>query len=256
MGGSWATRHLTADGLERTFAVNHLAAFLLTGLVLDRLKGSAPARIVTVSSNAQAAGRLNFDDLQGERSYSGQRAYSQSKLANVVFTYELARRLEGTGVTATALHPCLGFSTPRASWCTGHSPTPASSRSGSGRRCSVPRDSIEIDARPGGHLRFVMTAPDVRSPVDATFTDVVENELLAGEMEAAGVPGVAGPLRVHLRLEFHDEGNGKTRLELRQGPFATGQPGADTRSGWESSFTKLDTLLRASLAPDLGTRRP
>jgi len=87
-------------------------------------------------------------------------------------------------------------------------------------------------------------------------TDVVENELLAGEMEAAGVPGVAGPLRVHLRLEFHDEGNGKTRLELRQGPFATGQLGADTRSGWESSFTKLDTLLRASLAPDLGTRRP
>jgi uncharacterized protein YndB with AHSA1/START domain len=118
--------------------------------------------------------------------------------------------------------------------------------------CSVPRDSIEIDARPGGHLRFVMTAPDVRSPVDATFTDVVENELLAGEMEAAGVPGVAGPLRVHLRLEFHDEGNGKTRLELRQGPFATGQLGADTRSGWEGSFTKLDTLLRASLAPDPG----
>ena len=115
VGGFWATRHLTADGLERTFAVNHLAAFLLTGLVLDRLKGSAPARIVTVSSNAQAAGRLNFDDLQGERSYSGQRAYSQSKLANVVFTYELARRLEGTGVTATALHPGLGFSTPRAS---------------------------------------------------------------------------------------------------------------------------------------------
>ena len=82
MGGLWATRHLTADGLEHTFAVNHLAAFLLTGLVLDRLKGSAPARIVTVSSNAQAAGRLNFDDPQGERSYSGQRAYSQSKLTS------------------------------------------------------------------------------------------------------------------------------------------------------------------------------
>ena len=81
VGGFWATKHLTADGLERTFAVNHLAACLLTGLVLDRLKGSAPARIVTVSSNAQAAGRLNVDDLQGERSYSGQRAYSQSKLA-------------------------------------------------------------------------------------------------------------------------------------------------------------------------------
>jgi uncharacterized protein YndB with AHSA1/START domain len=109
--------------------------------------------------------------------------------------------------------------------------------------CSVPFDSIEIDARVGGHLRFLMTGPDVRSPVDATFTKVVENELLAGEMEAAGVPGVAGPLRVHLRLEFHDEGNGKTRLELRQGPFADGQLGADTRSGWESSFTKLDALL-------------
>jgi NAD(P)-dependent dehydrogenase (short-subunit alcohol dehydrogenase family) len=73
VGGFWTTRHLTADGLERTLAVNHLAAFLLTDLVLDRLKCSAPARIVTVSSNAQAAARLNFDDLQGERSYSEQR---------------------------------------------------------------------------------------------------------------------------------------------------------------------------------------
>ena len=109
--------------------------------------------------------------------------------------------------------------------------------------CRVPRDSIEIDARPGGHLRFVMTAPDVRTPVDATFTEVVENQLLAAEMEAAGVPGVIGSLRVHLRLEFHHEGDGKTRLELRQGPFADGQLGADTRSGWESSFTKLDALL-------------
>ena len=109
--------------------------------------------------------------------------------------------------------------------------------------CWVPRESIEVDARVGGRLRFVMTAPDVRSPVDATFTEVAENELLAAEMEATGVPGVAGPMRVHLRLEFHDEGNGKTRLELRQGPFAAGQLGADTRSGWESSFTKLDALL-------------
>jgi uncharacterized protein YndB with AHSA1/START domain len=109
--------------------------------------------------------------------------------------------------------------------------------------CSVPRDSIEIDARPRGHLRFVMTGPGVRSPVDVVFTEVVENELLAGEMEAVGVPGVPGPLRAHLRLEFRDEGNGKTRLELRQGPFADGRLGADTRSGWESSFTKLDALL-------------
>ncbi len=104
-GGYWDTRHVTADGLERTFAVNHLAPFLLTGLLLERLKQSAPARVVTVSSNVQARGRIDFDDLQGERSYSGARAYSQSKLANVLFTYELARRLAGTSVTANALHP-------------------------------------------------------------------------------------------------------------------------------------------------------
>jgi retinol dehydrogenase-14 len=105
VGGFWGTRRVTVDGLEHTFAVNHLAPFLLTELLLDRLKGSAPARIVTVSSGAQAMGRMNFDDLQGERGYSGQQAYNQSKLANVMFTYELARRLEGTGVTATVLHP-------------------------------------------------------------------------------------------------------------------------------------------------------
>jgi len=105
VGGAWAHRHTTVDGLEHTFAVNHLAPFLLTNLLLDRLKASAPARVVTVSSGAQAMARMNFDDLQGERDYSGQRAYNQSKLANVMFTYELARRLEGTGVTATVLHP-------------------------------------------------------------------------------------------------------------------------------------------------------
>jgi len=104
-GGCWKTRRVTADGLERTFALNHLAPFLLTDLLLDRLRHSAPARVVTVASNAQAMGRIDFDDLQGERSYSGARAYNQSKLANVLFTYELARRLAGTGVTANALHP-------------------------------------------------------------------------------------------------------------------------------------------------------
>lgn len=105
VGGYWAHRHITADGLERTLALNHLAPFLLTNLLLDRLVASAPARVITVSSGAQAMGRIDFDDLQGERRYSGQRAYNQSKLANVMFTYELARRLAGTGVTATALHP-------------------------------------------------------------------------------------------------------------------------------------------------------
>lgn len=105
VGGFWATRHVTADGLERTFALNHLAPFLLTDLLLDGLKASAPARVVTVSSGAQSLGTIDFDDLQGERKYSGQTAYNQSKLASVMFTYELARRLAGTGVTATALHP-------------------------------------------------------------------------------------------------------------------------------------------------------
>jgi retinol dehydrogenase 14 len=105
VGGFWARRHVTADGLEHTFALNHLAPFLLTNLLLERLVASAPARIVTVSSAAHSIGKLDFDDLMGERNYSGQRAYNQSKLGNVMFTYELARRLAGTGVTSTALHP-------------------------------------------------------------------------------------------------------------------------------------------------------
>ena len=105
VGGYWSTRHVTADGLERTFAVNHLAPFLLTDLLLERLQASAPARVVTVSSNAHAAGRIDFDDLQSERSYSGNRAYSQSKLANVLFTYQLASRMGRSAVTANALHP-------------------------------------------------------------------------------------------------------------------------------------------------------
>jgi len=105
VGGFWAHRHSTADGLERTFALNHLAPFLLTNLLLDRLKASAPARVITVSSGAQSMGRIEFDDLQGARSYSGQRAYNQSKLANVMFTNELARRLHGTRVMANSLHP-------------------------------------------------------------------------------------------------------------------------------------------------------
>jgi NAD(P)-dependent dehydrogenase (short-subunit alcohol dehydrogenase family) len=105
VGGYWNTRHITADGLERTFAINHLAPFLLTNLLLERLTGSVPARVVTVSSNAQSLGRVAFDDLQGEQNYSGARAYKQSKLANLLFNYELARRLPASAVTANALHP-------------------------------------------------------------------------------------------------------------------------------------------------------
>jgi NAD(P)-dependent dehydrogenase (short-subunit alcohol dehydrogenase family) len=104
-GGMWLKRERTADGIERTFAVNHLAYFLLTNLLLDVLKASAPAHVVSVSSAAHKRATLDFDNLQGERSYRGWRQYCRSKLMNLLFSYELARRLEGTGVTANALHP-------------------------------------------------------------------------------------------------------------------------------------------------------
>jgi retinol dehydrogenase 14 len=107
VGGYWNTRHVTADGLERTFALNHLAPFLLTNLLLDRLSQNRPARVVTVASQAHTQGRIDFDDLQEAQSYSGARAYNQSKLANILFTYELARRLGATSVTANAVHPGL-----------------------------------------------------------------------------------------------------------------------------------------------------
>ena len=97
----------TVDGYEATFAINHLGPFLLTNLLLDRLRASSPARIVNVASNAHAGARhgLPFDDLQSTRRYRGMRVYGQSKLANILFTLELARRLAGTGVTANSLHP-------------------------------------------------------------------------------------------------------------------------------------------------------
>jgi retinol dehydrogenase-14 len=105
VGGFWAHRHVTEDGLELTFALNHLAPFLLTRLLVDRMVAQGRARIVTVTSSAEALGRIDFDDLQATERYAGQRAYNQSKLANVLFTYELARRLHGTQVTANAVHP-------------------------------------------------------------------------------------------------------------------------------------------------------
>jgi NAD(P)-dependent dehydrogenase (short-subunit alcohol dehydrogenase family) len=105
VGGYWDTRRVTADGFEHTFALNHLAPFLLTNLLARRLEESSPARVVTVASRAHTTGRIDFDDLQAERSYSGSRAYSQSKLANILFTHELAGRFAGSRVTANAVHP-------------------------------------------------------------------------------------------------------------------------------------------------------
>jgi NAD(P)-dependent dehydrogenase (short-subunit alcohol dehydrogenase family) len=103
-GAMFARRELTADGIERTFAVNHLAPFLLTTLVLDLVHAAPAGRIVTVASESHS-GTLDFANLQGERQYNFFEAYNRSKLANILFTYELARRLDGTGVTANCLSP-------------------------------------------------------------------------------------------------------------------------------------------------------
>ena len=112
-GAVFMKRQLSVDGIEMTFALNHLAGFLLTDLLLDTIKASAPARIINVSSDAHASGKIEFDNLQGERTYSP-RVYENSKLANILFTIELARRLDGTGVTVNTLHPgfvATGFGT-------------------------------------------------------------------------------------------------------------------------------------------------
>jgi NAD(P)-dependent dehydrogenase (short-subunit alcohol dehydrogenase family) len=106
-GGTFKTRQLSVDGIEMTLALNHLAYFLLTNLLLNTIRASAPARIINVSSGAHSSGKIDFDNLQGERSYSSFGPYANSKLANILFTAELARRFEGTGVTANALHPGL-----------------------------------------------------------------------------------------------------------------------------------------------------
>jgi retinol dehydrogenase 12 len=104
-GALFTSYRESADGIEMTFALNHLAYFLLTNLLLDTLIASAPARIVTVSSNAHEGSTIPFDDLGQRKGYDGWTAYGASKLANILFTYELARRLDGTGVTVNAVHP-------------------------------------------------------------------------------------------------------------------------------------------------------
>jgi len=114
---------------------------------------------------------------------------------------------------------------------------------------SVPCETVQIDARPGGFQRFVLVSdedPAHRSPVDVTFSEVVENELLVGHEDVEGTPGTGRTTRLRLRLEFYDEANGKARLELRQGPF-TEERGSEAKTGWESSFGRLDSLLRRSL---------
>jgi NAD(P)-dependent dehydrogenase (short-subunit alcohol dehydrogenase family) len=104
-GAMFAARRVTEDGLERTFAVNHMAYFVLTNRLEERLAAAAPSRIVNTASDAHRGNTLDFDDLQSERRYRGLTAYGRSKLANILFTRELARRLAGSGVSANCLHP-------------------------------------------------------------------------------------------------------------------------------------------------------
>lgn len=110
-----ADKQRTEDGLELTIASNHVGHFLLTNLLLDLLKRSAPARVVTVASEAHRYGKIDFDDLNGDENWSGFTAYGQSKLANILFARELAKRLQNTGVTSNAVHPGIV----RSNWARG-----------------------------------------------------------------------------------------------------------------------------------------
>jgi retinol dehydrogenase-12 len=118
-GALFGRRQLTAEGLERTFALNHMAYFTLTTALLDLLRASAPARVISVSSEASRGGRIDFGDLQMERRYLGIRQYCNTKLMNLLFALELSRRLQGSGVTSNALHPgaiASGFAMRDAGW--------------------------------------------------------------------------------------------------------------------------------------------
>jgi len=104
-GAVFLAHKTSVDGLEMTFATNHMAYFVVTNILLDRLKATPGARIVSTASDAHRSGRLDFDDLQSEKSYGSFRVYGTSKLCNILFTREVARRLDGSGVTANCLHP-------------------------------------------------------------------------------------------------------------------------------------------------------
>ncbi len=118
-GAYYTTHQLSVDGIEMTWALNHMAPFLLTTQLLDLLRASAPARIITVASAAHQGATIDFDDLEGKKRFSGWKAYGQSKLANIMFTYELANRLLESDVTANCLHPgfvATGFAQNNAGW--------------------------------------------------------------------------------------------------------------------------------------------
>ena len=184
-------RVTTADGLETTFAVNHLAHFLLTNLLLDVLKASAPSRIVNVASGEQRNGTIDFDDLQGEKEYKTAKAYGQSKLANVLFTYELARRLEGTGVSANCLHPGAGVRTNLGSGVSGvfgftvRALTPLMKSPEKGAETSIYlASSPEVEGLSGGY--FVKKA-EARSS-DASYDERLARRLWEASADLTNVP--------------------------------------------------------------------
>jgi retinol dehydrogenase 12 len=163
-GATFRKRQLTTEGIELTLAVNHLAPFLLTNLLLDMLRASAPSRIVNVASIAHLRGDLDFADLEMRRGYRPFRAYARSKLANLLFTYELARRLEGTGVTVNAVHPGLVR-------------TKLGSRNGvlrsvGWRLLHLRHHSVSVDPERGADaIVFVASSPDVASRSGGYFSE-------------------------------------------------------------------------------------
>jgi NAD(P)-dependent dehydrogenase (short-subunit alcohol dehydrogenase family) len=192
-------RRLTEDGIESTFAVNHLAGFLLTELLLDRIRASAPARIVTTSSVAHFSATMDFDDLGFERGYQIMRAYGRSKLANVLHTRHLARRLQGTGVTANCLHPGAVASNiwSGAPWfarpvlAVGKKLFMVSSATG-GERIAYLATSPDVEGRTGGYyVRNKLEEPAELARDDAVGERLVEvsRELVGlGATDSGGAP--------------------------------------------------------------------
>jgi len=195
-GALHATRKLTVDGLEMNLAVNHLAPFLLTNLLLPKLKASAPSRVVTVASEAHRTGRLDLGDLQAEKRFSVVNVYSRSKLCNVLFAAELARRLAGTGVTSNSLHPGLvatGFGRNERGWLS------------AGMKLLAP---LFISARKGArNSLYLAISPDVEGVTGRYFSDLVavrpsraaRDEVAARRLwevsaRLTGLEGAASPL--------------------------------------------------------------
>ena len=191
-GTVFARRTLTTDGLESTFAVNHLAGFLLTELLLDRIRESAPARIVFTSSEGHYSGTLDLDDLGFEHGYSIMRAYSRSKLANVLTARHLARRLEGTGVSVTSLHPgaiatniwsgAPWFARPVLAVLKRRMESPAAG----GSRLAYLATSPEVEGRSGGYYH----RNRLRDPSALALDDALGDRLYD---ESSRLVGLAGP---------------------------------------------------------------